>query len=201
MRITLVVGLFLIAATVHAQELARRPEAQKTNDFTTPITAGSTSITPGTRVQKFIMPNTPIPDGMVWVEDHNSWVAQEQGSCAWCGRPMTFKQAAFDNKSISMWALRSAVLVADIEISHHRPCFQAGTCFVPNPLLGNTRAQGYAVAGGLTLFAWMGTAKLRAGRLSYHVGGYRHWWIVPVIAEASSAVGIVLNLATWNSRH
>jgi hypothetical protein len=129
-----------------------------------------------------------------------TWHVEKVNSCAWCGAPMTWKQAMFDRKSSSMWALRSALFVADIELAHHLPCFQAGTCREGNPLLGRTRLQGYSVGAGLTTIAWVSEAYARKGDRKWRVGGYRHWWIVPTIGYAASAVGIITSLASWHNR-
>lgn len=128
------------------------------------------------------------------------WHVERVDSCTWCGKPMTWKQAAFDKKAISLWGLRIAMDVADIEITHHSPCFLARTCREANPLLGQTRVQAYAVASALTAIDWFAMAYARKGSKTYHVGGYRHWYIVPVIGQASSAVGIIANLARWNHK-
>lgn len=167
------------------------------------------------------MPDEPIPvahegqwisageywprfsDDLVMVSKKNDgrrmWHVEKVNSCAWCGAPMTWKQAMFDRKSSSMWAVRSALFVADIEITHHMPCFEAGTCR-DNPILGQSRLQAYSVAAGLTAFAWIGEAYCRKGDRNWRVGGYRNWWIVPAIGYVSSAIGIITNLATWHSR-
>jgi len=128
------------------------------------------------------------------------WHVEKVNSCVWCGAPMTWKQAMFDRKASSMWALRSALVVADIEITHHLPCFKAGTCRESNPLVGPTRLQGYSVAAGLTAIPWILDAWARKGSRKDRIGGYRHWWIVPAIGDAASAVGIAANLATWHRR-
>jgi hypothetical protein len=128
------------------------------------------------------------------------WHVEEVDSCTWCGKPMTWREAAFDKQASSMWILRSALVVADVEITHHLPCFEAGTCREWNPLLGQTRLQGYSVAAGLTAIAWISDAWLRKGNKEYRIGGYRHWWIIPAIGYAASAVGIASNLARWHSR-
>jgi hypothetical protein len=145
-----------------------------------------------------------LPANLVLVPHKNDgrwmWHVERMGSCAWCGNPMTWKQAAFDKKSTSLWALRSALFVADIEITHHAPCFEAHTCKEGNPLLGQTRAQAYAVSGAVTALDWLGTAYIRKGSKPQHVGGYKFWYIIPIIGQASSGVGILLNLARWNSR-
>jgi hypothetical protein len=149
----------------------------------------------------------PVPqlsNDLVMVAEKNDgrlmWHIKKINSCIWCGAPMTWKQAAFDRHALPMWALRSALMVADIEITHHLPCFQAGRCGEENPLLGKSRAQGYTVASALTVVPWIITTYLRKGDKTYRIGGYRHWWIVPAIGDASSAVGIIANLARWNRR-
>jgi hypothetical protein len=145
-----------------------------------------------------------FPDNLVMTEKKNDgrlmWHVEALNSCAWCGTPMTWKQSMFDRKSSSMWVLRSALAVADIEITHHSPCFKAGTCTEANPLIGRTRLQGYSVAAGLTAFGWVGGGWLRKGSREYHIGGYRHWWIIPMLGDAASAVGIIANLARWHVR-
>jgi hypothetical protein len=133
-------------------------------------------------------------------DGHLKWHVEKVNSCVWCGTPMTWKQAMFDKKASSMWALRSALVVADIEIAHHMLCFQAGTCRESNPLIGQTRLQGYSVGVGLTAFSWISDAWLRKGSRKYRIGGYTHWWIIPTIGDAASAIGIITDLATWKSR-
>jgi hypothetical protein len=142
-------------------------------------------------------------DDLVMVAKKNDgrmmWHVEKVNSCGWCGAPMTWKQAMFDRKSSSMWALRSALIVTDVEITHHMPCFKAGTCR-DNPILGQSRLQAYSVGAGLTAIAWISEAYMRKGDRNWRVGGYRNWWIVPVVGYASSAIGIITNLATWHSR-
>jgi hypothetical protein len=143
-------------------------------------------------------------DDLVMVARKNDgrlmWHVEEVNSCAWCGTPMTWGQAMFDRKASSMWALRSALFIADIEITHRMPCFRAGTCKEWNPLLGQTRLQGYSVGVGMTAFAWVADGWVRKGSRKYRIGGYRHWWIVPSVGYAASAVGIISNLARWHDR-
>jgi hypothetical protein len=98
MKFISVLGFLLFAATSHAQDLDRRPDAPKTNNLTAPSATGSL-------VQDLIFPNTPIPDGMVWVPRGKVWHAEELNSCAWCTKPMTFRHAVFDRKMSSMWLL------------------------------------------------------------------------------------------------
>ena len=113
---------------------------------------------------------------------------------------MVLREAAFDKKSSSLWAVRLALMVADIEITHHAPCFQAGTCSEANPLLGQTRAQAYGVSVGITAALWWGTAYCRDGDKVNHVGGQKYWYAIPVMGQVASAAGIIANLARWNSR-
>jgi hypothetical protein len=128
-----------------------------------------------------------------------TWHVEKVNSCVWCGAPMTWKQSMFDRKSSSMWALHSALFVADIEITHHMPCFKAGTCR-DNPILGQSRLQAYSVGAGLNAIAWISEAYTRKGDRKWRVGGYRHWWIVPTAGDVFSVIGIITSLASWHSR-
>src|SRR3981081_1413093 len=127
MKFISVLGFFLFAATIHAQDLDRRPDAPKTNNLTAASATGSL-------VQDLIFPNTPIPDGMVWVPRGKVWHAEELNSCGWCSKPMTFRHAAFDRKMSSMWLLEVALMVTDTELG--QACLRAGRCKESNPLLG-----------------------------------------------------------------
>jgi hypothetical protein len=233
MRLALAVCLFLVASTIHAQDLPLKPESQKTGDLLTsnteipPVEEGAYSNTPIPTEMFSEMITRPLPakpqpiafegewisasepwpkfpDDLVVTERKDDgkwfWHVEKVNSCAWCGAPMTWKKAMFDKKGSSMWALRSALMVADIEISHRAPCFRAGTCREGNPLLGQTRLQGYSVAAGLTAFAWIGDAWMRKGNSKYRVGGYKDWWFVPLLGDMTSAFGIFSNLATWKDR-
>jgi hypothetical protein len=160
---------------------------------------------PVAQLGQWISESDPMPqfsDNLIMTEEKNDgrlmWHVEALNSCAWCGTPMTWKQAMFDRKASSMWVLRSALAVADIEITHRSPCFQAGTCRESNPLIGETRLQGYTVAAGLTAFGWIGGGWLRKGNREYHIGGYRHWWIIPMVGDAASAVGIIANVSRWH---
>jgi hypothetical protein len=173
------------------------PNAQPMPDKPQPLAREGQWIVEGEQMPKF-------SDDLVMVarkDDGNMrWYVQKVNSCAWCGTPLTWKQAAFDRKAASMWILRSALVVADVEITHHLPCFEAGTCKEWNPMMGQTRLQGYSVGAGLTAIAWAGDAWLRKGSREDRIGGYRRWWIIPTVGYAASAVGIVANLARWRSR-
>lgn len=143
-------------------------------------------------------------DGLIMVarkaDGRTMWHVEKVNSCVWCGAPMTWKQAMFDKKASSMWALRSALVVADVEIAHHVPCFRARTCKETNPILGQSRLQAYSVGAGLTALIWIYDGWARKGSRKDRIGGYTHWWIVPTVGYACSAVGIILSLATWHSR-
>lgn len=145
-----------------------------------------------------------IPNDLVMVAKKDDgrleWHVERINSCVSCGAPMTWKRAMFDRKASSMWALFSGLQVADIELMHHTPCFEAGTCKNANPLLGQSRLQAYSVAGALTSIEWITTAWARKGSLKYRIGGYRRWWIVPVVGYGATAVNIAVQLATWHSR-
>lgn len=184
-------------ATLVADELVARGYAQPLPDKPQPIAREGQWIATGEQLPLF-------RDDLVITErkedGHLMWHVERVDSCTWCGKPMTWKQAAFDKKATSLWGLRFAMDVTDIEITHHSPCFLARTCREANPLMGQTRAQAYAVAGALTAINWLGMSYLRKGSKTYHVGGYRHWYIIPIIGQASSAVGIIANLARWNHK-
>lgn len=149
-------------------------------------------------------PMPHFPDDLIMTERKDDgrlkWHVERINSCAWCATPISWKQAMFDKEASSMWILRSALAVADIEITHHTPCFIAGTCKEANPLIGRTRLQGYSVAAGFTAFGWIGGGWLRKGSRENRVGGYKHWWIIPTIGDASSAVGIIGNISRWHIR-
>lgn len=142
-----------------------------------------------------------FPPNLVMVEQkedgRGEWRVKAVDSCAYCGMPLTWKQAAFDKHASSMWALRAGLMVADLEITHHSPCFIAKTCREANPMLGQTRAQGYSVDAALLVIPWVIASWTRKGDAKYHIGGYRRWWILPVIGDVASGVGIITNLARW----
>lgn len=181
----LLIGL-LLATSLHAQSLPDKP-------------------LPEVKLGDLIAPGAPmgdVPDGLVLddvkEDGKRVWQAKKVGTCNWCGEPMTVRHAMFDKRASSMWILRTALMVTDIELSHHSPCFIAHTCKEGNPLLGQTRAQAYAVTMALDGLTWYGDGWMRAGSKKYRVGGLKLWWIVPLIGEAGSTVGIVSTLARWH---
>jgi hypothetical protein len=182
MKLISALGLLLLATAVHAQELDGRPDAPKTNNPTVPIA-------PNTFVQERIYPNTPIPDGMVWVPRGKVWHAEELNSCEWCAKPMTFKHAAFDKKMSSMFLLEIALTTADVELG--QACIKTGRCREGNPFLGTgSRSLQYAIRLPAIVAAWMDSAWARKGDKRLHVGGMKHWYWLPLTMHAEAAIGI-----------
>ncbi len=107
-----------------------------------------------------------IRRGMVWRADaqRNQWVQAEVNSCEFCGKPMSWKKAAFDSKALPLWLVAVGLAVADTEYTLSRPCIQDGTCTEWNPLLGTSRAQQYGVRMPVLAVAWFATSWLRKGR-------------------------------------
>ena len=137
----------------------------------------------------------PVPPGMVWVPVKNGWQARELNSCFWCGRPMLFKEAAFDKKAILMWGAAIALSIADIEVTQNAPCFRSGTCREGNPLIGNSRASQYGIRLSAIFGAWMGTAYLRKGDRRFNMGGMKKWWIFPLLYQGGGITGLTANLS------
>ena len=136
-----------------------------------------------------------IRRGMVWRADsqRNQWVQVEANSCEFCGKPMSWKQAAFDNKALPMWLVAVGLSVADTEYTLSRPCIKAHTCTEWNPLLGTTRAQQYGVRMPMLALAWSASAWLRKGDKDKGIGGMRHWYMIPMIYMSMPAVGLAAN--------
>jgi hypothetical protein len=136
-----------------------------------------------------------IRRGMVWRADsqRNQWVQVEVNSCEWCGRPMTWKKAAFDKKALPLWLAAVGLAVADTEYTLSRPCIKEGTCTEWNPLLGKSRAQQYGVRMPALGLAWLGAAWLRKGDAHRNIGGMRHWYLFPVVYMAMPTAGLVAN--------
>lgn len=130
------------------------------------------------------------------------WRIVPVNSCEWyCGQPMTLKQAMFDKKSSLLGLAQYGAVVADIELTHHSPCFVIRTCREINPLLGQGRPRAYGVTAALILLNMLAGAELRKGDLGHHIGGTRHvWWILRAATIGVSAVGITHSLVYWNRR-
>jgi hypothetical protein len=183
MKLIPALGLLLFAAVVHAQELDRRSDAPKTNDATVPIV-------PISLWQRLLYPNTPIPDGMVWESRGVLWHAEELNSCEWCGKPMTFKRAAFDKKMSFVFLVETALTVADVELG--QSCLKAGRCREGNPILGGgSRSMQYSIRLPTIVAMWINSAWARKGDKRINVGGLRHWYIAPIIMQAEAVVGVV----------
>jgi hypothetical protein len=183
MKLIPALAFLLFAATIQAQDLERRPDAPKTND-------PAISNPANTLRQKLIYPNTPIPDGMVWVPRGKLWHAEELSSCEWCGKPMTFKQAAFDKKMSSVFLLEIALTMTDIELG--QACIRTGRCKEGNPLLGTgSRSMQYSIRLPVIAAMWMNSAWARKGDKRLHIGGLKHWYILPLVMHAEAAFGIV----------
>lgn len=183
MKLPFTIAFLFVATTALAQDLPRRPTSPKTNDLTSSPPFSSL-------VQDQIFRNSPISDGMVWVPAGRVWYAREVNSCEWCGRPMSFKEAAFDKKMTSMWLLEIALTVTDIELG--QACLRAGRCKEGNPLLGTgSRPVEYGIRLPSIAAGWLSTAMLRKGSKAYHVGGMKHWYVIPMIEQTLSTVGVI----------
>jgi len=177
--------LLLLTIPLHAQELPSKPVAQEGQWL---VHAGDAT----------------MPEGLVLVprkDDHRlTWHVERLNSCEWCTEPMTLRHAAFDKKASSLWIAHSMLFVADIETTHNAPCFQQHWCREINPLMGQSRAQAYAVGGALVAIGWLASAELRHGDPKWRVGGFKHWWIFNAASDALSTADIAHNLAMWNHK-
>lgn len=178
--------VFCVASGVAGQSLPKRPIPQSSNTLGSWIADGETL--PKLPDSLVLVPKKE-PDSHRWM-----WHVESANSCAWCAPPMSYKAAAFDKPSVIWWTTRVALTIADIEITHRLKCFQAGTCKEANPLLGQTRAQAYAVSMPLAGLMWWGTAYLRKGDVDRRVGGWKYWRLVPGITAAINIFDIGFNL-------
>jgi hypothetical protein len=187
MKFAMAVAALFCSVTVRAQDLSRGPEPTKANALAVPAPFVPTR-------RKDIYPDTRIPDGMVWRRQSDRWwQAEEIGSCEFCGRPMTFKQAAFDKKASSMWLSAIALTIADIELG--QACIKSGRCMRGNPLFGReTRKTQYSVRLPAIAASWMSVAMLRKGDKGLHIGGMKHWYEFPLAFHAASTVGVISEL-------
>ena len=183
MKLILALVLLLFATAVHAQELDQRPNAPKTNDLT--FTAA-----PYPLVQKLLYANTLIPEGMVWVPRGQLWHAEELNSCAWCAKPMTFKQAVFDKKASAMFLAVTVLMIADVELGQE--CLKTHRCKEGNPFLGTgSRSTEYSIRVPGIVVAVLDTAWARMGNKRLHVGGLKLWYILPLVMHAEGLIGLV----------
>ena len=216
---TLLCAVLLCAISAWGQELQRRDQSSvgaKGQHETVSDRAVSQPQTTGTGPQTLpdkpepqvgylgqqfrygeIMPE--IPNTLVLapsrIDGHPAWELKKVGSCFYCGEPTSFKRAMFDKPAVRLWALRTALAITDIEVTHRSPCFVAGTCREGNPLLGQTRAQAYGVSGSIIFGSWALTSYLRKGDTHTRMGGMKWWYAIPLAHSAVSVAGIVANLA------
>ena len=203
MRIaTLLCAVLLCAGSAWGQSPSREasaiPELQRRSDL---------PAKPESRIGylgQFIAEGEPMPEipaNLVMVpqrhDGREQWHLEEVNTCFWCGEPMSFKEAMTDPPMLRWLAVRTALAVADIEVTHHSPCFQAGDCREGNPLLGQTRAQAYSVNGGVIFGSWLIAAHLHKGDKAHRMGGLKAGMLkwVWLAHGAGSVAGIVANLA------
>jgi len=46
----------------------------------------------------------------------------------------------------------------------------------------------------MTFAEWMITAYARKGRVDYHIGGFKEWWVIPMAYQGLAPGGIIANL-------
>lgn len=145
--------------------------------------------------RRLLVGGETIRRGMVWRADtqRNQWVQAEANSCEFCGKPMSWKSAAFDKKALPLWLVAVGLAVADTEYTLSRPCIKDHTCTEWNPLLGKSRAQQYGVRMPALAVAWLATSWLRKGDEEKNIGGMRHWYALPMIYMGMPAVGLTAN--------
>lgn len=187
MPFAIAVFALLFSMTVNAQNLPEKPRVPHDDE--------RLSVTPGPFVRQTIGPNTPPPEGTVWVAEQGWWTPKLINSCGQCGRPMTFKQAAFDRAAIEMWGSALALETANVVVAATRPCVQQLTCrdALGRPTIRRGMAIQFPALGAL----WMGTAYLRKGNLRLHKGGTRAWWVVAMIHQGFSAAFVAATLARY----
>lgn len=149
-----------------------------------------------------------ITPGFVWHTGKGEygkveWQQVPIGKCGFidfCGKPMTFKKAAFDNHALLWLAVAAAGRIADTEYTFSLPCIVAHTCIEGNPILGSTRAQQYGVGFGMIIGIHFADAWLREGNLRTNEGGWRHWWVIPLEQVGFNTLGIVLNATNFKTK-
>ena len=183
----LTIAILLLAAPAMAQTLPDKPRPVSEGDW-----IGTSEPTPDN-------PMPPVPDNLVltprWQDGRHLWHVEQVGTCEWCGRPMTWRQAAFDKKALPLWLAEIGLSVADTEIAESRPCIKQGTCKEGNFFLGPSRAQQYGVRIPILLSLWAVDSFLRKGDLERRHGGLKHWWVFPTAYIGLTSAGIISNLA------
>lgn len=179
---------FFLAASFLLPQVARAQSAVQPGQTDPPAVADAPK-------RLLLFGGETIRRGMVWRPDaqRNQWVQTEANSCEFCGKPMSWKKAAFDKKSLPLWLMAVGLSVADTEYTLSRPCIKNGTCTEWNPLLGTTRAQQYGVRMPALAVAWMAASWLRKGDDQKNIGGMRHWYAFPMIYMGMPAAGLAAN--------
>jgi hypothetical protein len=191
MKYILVLAALMCSAATSAQDLPDKPHRRSITYYD----PESLNYTPGPFVKALIDPDTPIPDGMVWHVEHDWWVARKVNSCALCAPPMTFEHAAFDRKSLGMWGLTFALQTAGSAIRERRSCFRELTCQTGNPILAMTSfKEQMSITVPMTFAEWMITAYSRTGKVDYHIGGFKQWWIFPMVFQGLATGGIIADV-------
>jgi hypothetical protein len=178
MKLVATAVFVLLAANCAAQDLPSKPFSQRISDPLSPVGLGPF-------VRPHIDRNTFIPQGMVWWSDGRYWYARNEGSCDECGRPMTFRQAAFDRKALAWWGSAVAFEVGTAH-SYNR-C--SGTC----PFFRSFHGQ-LAFNMPILGLTWMLTAASREGNQSLHIGGERKWWVGPIISQALAGAFLIVKV-------
>lgn len=148
-------------------------------------------------VRHYLYGDEAIRPGYVWTSGRNedgshSWHQQPIDSCLWCGRPMTLKQAATDRKGLLGLVIVAGAMVTQTEIDHDLPCWRAGTCGEADPIFGHSRAQAYSVKSAVVVAQWLITSALRKGSKRYNYGGFRKWYVFPILdSSVWAATGVI----------
>jgi len=192
LKVTPTVLLLLFVATAQAQNLPSKPVSPGMNDPLSPVWLGPPA-------RRHVDSNTFIPDGMVWWKHGGYWYARDEDSCNYCGKPLTFRQAALDRKAIFMMGLQAGLQVGDILAI--RRCDNRGYCREgAAPFLGDGSVKKQmALKMPIVAFTWMSMAYIRKGDKSRHIGGSKSWWHLPVLFDVISTGAMVANLKQQHS--
>jgi hypothetical protein len=106
---------------------------------------------------------------------------------------MTFRQAAFDKKTVVMMGIHLGLGIGDV-LAIHR-CNFTGYCHEGvAPFFGDgSIKKQMALKMSLSALTWIGTAYIRKGDKSRHIGGSKSWWQLPVVSDAVSTAAIIGN--------
>src|ERR1700676_1525544 len=120
MKWIVTIAVLVCSVTARGQDLPDKPHPRSVTYYD----PESRNYTLGPLVKDLLYPDTPIPDGMVWQGKDSLWFARNVNSCARCGPPMTFEQAAFDRKSLGMWGLTFALQTIGSATRGRSKCFR-----------------------------------------------------------------------------